>query len=59
MVAYFKEIEVDDTVFDDIQHMDTMKKAQLIEDHLTQREIDHIPGDLSAAVEYGYAAIII
>lgn len=59
MVAEFKEVEITDAEFDDLPHLSTAEKAQFIERYLNEREQQHIPGDLSAAVEYGYAAIIV
>lgn len=57
MLAEVKEIEITNSEFDELKHLSSTEKATLIEKYLSEREKQHIPGDLSAAVEYGYAGI--
>jgi len=58
IVLEFKYVEITDTEFDGLPHLNCAEKAQLIEKHLDEIEQQHIPGELSVAVEHGYAAII-
>lgn len=59
MVAEIKEVEITEDEFDDLPHLSGIEKAALIGKYLDEREKQHVPGDLAAAVEYGYAGIFV